>query len=153
MADRVTSKTRSRIMAAIHGRDTEPELKLRRAMSAAHLRYRVNWRIPSVKVHVDIASPKRRIAIFVDGCFWHGCPKHAIQPRTNVQFWSNKLLGNKERDRCQTMALRRIGWSVIRIWEHDLDGTLNAMRRILRVWHSGRRNTRQNERMANTRGG
>lgn len=73
-----------------------------------------------LRVTVDFIFPKSRMALFVDGCFWHGCPRHATQPKNNRAFWQRKLAGNKRRDARVTRALRRAGWSVIRIWECDL---------------------------------
>jgi G:T-mismatch repair DNA endonuclease (very short patch repair protein) len=71
-------------------------------------------------VRPDFVFLKSRMAIFVDGCFWHGCPKHATKPRNNAAFWKKKLAGNKTRDRMVNRALRRAGWKVVRIWEHAL---------------------------------
>jgi len=68
----------------------------------------------------DFVFPKRRVAVFVDGCFWHGCPQHATKPRNNAAFWRKKLAANKARDRLVTRTLRHAGWRVLRIWEHEL---------------------------------
>ena len=68
----------------------------------------------------DFAFPKLRVVIFVDGCFWHGCPRHGTQPRTNARFWREKIARNRQRDREVTRELRRRGWRVVRIWEHEL---------------------------------
>jgi len=94
------------------------------------------------RVRPDFVFAKLRMVIFVDGCFWHGCPKHATKPRNNRTFWRRKLQGNKARDRLVNRALRRAGWRVIRIWEHELQkrgvrnaerGTTALVRRIQRV--------------------
>jgi len=77
----------------------------------------------------DIIFPQRRLAVFVDGCFWHGCPKHATKPKTNAAFWAAKLAGNKARDRRVNRELRARGWKVVRIWEHEL--TRRNERRLL----------------------
>ncbi len=77
-------------------------------------------RRPTFRVKPDFVFPKLRLAIFVDGCFWHACPLHATQPRNNAAFWRNKLAGNKARDRKVNRALRAAGWRVLRIWEHEL---------------------------------
>jgi DNA mismatch endonuclease, patch repair protein len=86
--------------------------------------------------------PKQRVAVFVDGCFWHGCPRHATQPKNNRAFWRKKLAGNKARDELVNRALLRAGWRVVRIWDHELQkrGMRNAecrtsgiVRRILRM--------------------
>lgn len=83
----------------------------------------------------DFVFPLRRVAAFVDGCFWHGCPRHATQPKTNAAFWRDKIATNKARDRRVNRALRGRGWSVIRIWEHELRRRDEAklVRRLLRA--------------------
>ena len=73
-----------------------------------------------MRVRPDFMFRKERVVIFVDGCFWHGCPKHSNMPATNREFWLKKLTGNKGRDRLVTRALRKSGWGVVRIWEHEL---------------------------------
>ena len=75
---------------------------------------------PHLTVRPDFVFPKRRVAVFVDGCFWHGCPRHATQPAHRRAFWRRKLEGNRARDRLVTRVLRRGGWRVLRIWEHEL---------------------------------
>lgn len=72
------------------------------------------------RVHPDFIFPRLRVAVFVDGCFWHGCPRHATQPKTNAKFWRDKIEGNRARDRLVTRQLHRSGWKVIRVWEHEL---------------------------------
>lgn len=121
-------------MSRIRGRDTGPELALRRALWAAGCRFRANWREPTVKVRIDIAALRRRIAIFVDGCFWHGCPLHAVTPTTNTAFWTQKIQINKARDDRQTKALLEQGWKVIRLWEHEIDDTDAVMACLLPMW-------------------
>lgn len=83
----------------------------------------------------DFVFPKERIALFVDGCFWHGCPEHESKPASNAQFWETKLARNKARDQVVRRALRRRGWSVIRVWQHELSrrGHTRAARRLLRA--------------------
>lgn len=108
-------------MAAVRGRDTKPEVALRRALHSAGLRYRVNYRVelPGIRVRPDIAFTRRKVAVFVDGCFWHRCPEHATAPKDNARFWSAKLARNVARDRKQDAALGAAGWKVIRVWEHE----------------------------------
>ncbi len=106
-------------MSRIRGRDTGPEIRLRKALWAMGYRYRTDHRCLGVKV--DIAMPGRRIAIFVDGCFWHGCPYHAVRPKSNRSFWSRKLTANKSRDVRQSRMMRSKGWTVIRVWEHAVE--------------------------------
>jgi DNA mismatch endonuclease (patch repair protein) len=86
---------------------------------------------PQLAVHPDFVFRKQRTAIFVDGCFWHGCPKHATKPANNRAFWKKKLAGNKKRDALVTRTLRRAGWRVLRIWEHEL--TQNPERCLKRI--------------------
>ena len=109
-------------------KDTRPEVLLRAAMHRAGLRYRTYVAIEGggLRARADVVFPKRRLAVFVDGCFWHGCPEHATKPRTNVDYWEAKLRGNADRDRRVDQALTASGWSVIRIWEHDVDRDLEA---------------------------
>jgi len=107
-------------MVANRGRDTQPELKVRRVLHAAGLRYVVDAR-PSMTVRsrADIVFTRRRIAIFIDGCFWHMCPLHATRPKANSEYWSSKLARNVARDGTVTQALEAEGWTVLRYWEHE----------------------------------
>ena len=103
-------------------RDTLPELALRRALHARGLRYRVDHLVHPEghrPVRVDVAFTRLKLAVFVDGCFWHGCPQHGTVPTTNRAYWEPKLTNNVERDRRIDAALVAQGWTVIRIWEHD----------------------------------
>ncbi len=111
--------SRSEVMSRIRGSDTGPELLVRKALTAQGLRYRVNHRCEGIKV--DIAFPGMKLAVFVDGCFWHGCPAHGVAPRTNREFWAEKIAGNKRRDRKQGRTLRAAGWKVLRFWEHEAE--------------------------------
>ena len=104
-------------MARIKRRDTSPERILRSLLHAAGLRFRVDRRIEGI--HVDIVFVRAKVAIFVDGCFWHCCPAHGTKPKSNTSYWLPKLEENRNRDRRQTGRLRRCGWKVIRVWEHD----------------------------------
>lgn len=90
---------------------------------------------PPFRVRPDFVFPDRRIAVFVDGCFWHGCPEHAVKPRTRAAFWRRKLATNRERDRRVNRELRRAGWRVLRIWEHELTQKREArLKARLRRW-------------------
>lgn len=113
------SEAVSRVMSSNKAKNTSPELILRKAIYSAGLR---GYRLHSKKVlgKPDIIFVKKKIAIFVDGCFWHGCKKHASVPRTNVLFWKEKIARNKERDKEVNRKLRKDGWKVSRIWEHEL---------------------------------
>jgi DNA mismatch endonuclease (patch repair protein) len=107
-------------MRANHKYDTEPELLLRRKLHVLGLRYSLRHRIEtSPPVIPDVVFPRLKIALFVDGCFWHGCPDHGCQPRTNASYWSRKISLNKNRDRIVDQNLTAIGWRPIRVWEHD----------------------------------
>jgi DNA mismatch endonuclease (patch repair protein) len=102
-------------------RDTRPELLLRRLLHARGLRFRVDYpiRTDEIKVRPDVVFTRRRLAIFVDGCFWHGCPEHGNIPTRNQSYWVPKLERNRARDSLVTAALIRAGWVVLRVWEHE----------------------------------
>lgn len=107
------------MLAASH-RDTEPELQLRRELHRRGLRYRVDTRvIPEIRRRADIVLSKLRIAIFIDGCFWHGCPVHGTWPKANAAFWREKIMTNKARDADTNRRLAAAGWTVLRFWEHE----------------------------------
>lgn len=118
--DIVDAKTRSRMMSNIRGKDTKPELTLRRALHARGFRYRLH--IKGLPGHPDLVFPKHRSVVFVHGCFWHrhrGCPK-ATTPATRVEFWQKKFAGNTERDCRNIDQLRKAGWRVLVVWECEL---------------------------------
>ncbi|GAA0906940.1 very short patch repair endonuclease [Streptomyces thermoalcalitolerans] len=101
-------------------RDTAPEIAVRRLLHAAGLRYRVNVPVPGMSRRtIDIAFGKYRVAIFMDGCFWHGCPEHATHPKANSEWWRRKLDRNMRRDIETTGHLTEAGWTVLRFWEHE----------------------------------
>lgn len=116
--------TKSEQMARVRGVDTGPEMALRRALWRAGLRYRVRPRIPG---RPDLAFVGCKIAVFVDGCFWHGCPQHYKASATNVAFWSEKIARNRKRDREVEVALARLGWTVVRYWEHEVEDDLASI--------------------------
>jgi len=100
--------------------DTKPELALRRELHRRGLRYRVGTApLPGLRRRADVVFTRRRIAVFVDGCFWHRCPEHGTQPRNNFDWWQAKLDRNVERDRHTDAALLAAGWRVVRVWEHE----------------------------------
>lgn len=105
-------------MARIRGGNTRPERILAKALWATGLRYRL--RVKCCGIRPDIVLAKSRTAIFVDGCFWHGCPEHYVRPRTRTRFWSQKLRENVLRDQRQVSTLKREGWRVVRVWEHQV---------------------------------
>src|ERR1044072_5644865 len=98
-------------------RDTASEVAVRRLLHAAGMRYRVNVLVPSMpRRAIDIAFTKAKIAVFMDGCFWHGCPEHATQPKTNAEWWQAKLERNMDQDVETTDHLTAEGWTVLRFW-------------------------------------
>lgn len=134
MPDVFTKAKRSEVMSGIRGKgnkDTEVALaKLFRANGIT------GWRRHyPIAGRPDFAFPKLKLAVFVDGCFWHGCLKHGVQPKGNKQFWLTKLEANKTRDLKVNRLLRASGWRVLRIWEHDLTKSrqVSTVRRVLRV--------------------
>lgn len=101
--------------------DTRPERLLRSALHRQGLRFRKDYPVEAggVRVRVDVVFPARKLAVFVDGCFWHRCPQHGTDPRSNREFWERKLSRNVERDTKVNSALKRAGWTVVRCWEHE----------------------------------
>jgi len=100
--------------------NTGPEMTLRRALHAAGLRYRVDSPLPfDRRRRADIVFPREKVAIFVDGCFWHGCPEHYVAPKANAAFWQRKVEANRGRDRDTDLRLAQMGWAVLRVWEHE----------------------------------
>ncbi|QEV15704.1 very short patch repair endonuclease [Streptomyces fradiae ATCC 10745 = DSM 40063] len=120
------------VMRANRGRDTKPELALRSLLHRAGLRYRVDTQpLEGVRRRADIVFPREQIAVFVDGCFWHGCPEHMRASKKNADSWRTKLEGNRARDAETNELLRTDGWTVIRVWEHE--NPAEAARRITRA--------------------
>jgi DNA mismatch endonuclease (patch repair protein) len=107
-------------MRANRSANSGPERRLRSALHRSGIRFRVLMRVPIERgVRVDIAFPRARLAVFVDGCFWHGCPRHSRIPGTNREYWAMKIARNQERDQRDDASVRACGWSVLRIWEHE----------------------------------
>lgn len=117
MSDVLTPEQRSFNMARIRGRNTKPEIRLRRAIWAKGMRYRTHSDLPG---RPDIVFSKQRVAAFVDGCFWHKCPIHFQWPTTNPEFWRNKLTDNVSRDNTVNSILIARDWCVARFWEHEV---------------------------------
>ncbi|MEU6144172.1 very short patch repair endonuclease [Streptomyces sp. NPDC047081] len=100
-------------------KDTAAELAVRRLLHAAGLRYRVEYPVPGMaRRRIDVAFTSVKVAVLIDGCFWHGCPEHATQPKSNAQWWRQKLDRNMARDRETSEHLASQGWTVLRFWEH-----------------------------------
>lgn len=107
-------------MSRLGQRDTAPELALRSELHRRGLRFRVDRApVPGIRTRADLVFPREKVAIYVDGCFWHGCPDHGTMPKANADFWGPKLARNKERDREIDGALAAEGWTVVRVWEHE----------------------------------
>jgi DNA mismatch endonuclease (patch repair protein) len=107
-------------MSKVRRRDTKPELNLRRELHARGLRYRIDRApIAGIRSRADIVFASARVAIYVDGCFWHRCPEHSVAPKNNRAWWDAKLTANFERDRRTDRQLAEAGWTVVRVWEHE----------------------------------
>jgi len=114
-----SSHSISERMSRAARRDTQPELALRQELHRRGRRYRVVLRVPGRNRRtIDIAFPRAKLAVFIDGCFWHGCPQHGTRPARNSEWWTTKLAANFARDRDTDSHLARMGWAVLRIWEH-----------------------------------
>jgi DNA mismatch endonuclease, patch repair protein len=128
--------TRSEIMSRVRAKDSAAERALRSALHAKKLRFRLHRRVEGIVVDVVFATP--RVAVFVDGCFWHGCPTHATFPKSNREYWLPKLKENKVRDNAQTARLQGAGWNVVRVWEHDcLPPAAPVVAGIMDLCHQG----------------
>jgi DNA mismatch endonuclease (patch repair protein) len=127
MADVLNKLQRSYCMAQIRAKNTAPELKLRRAAWSLGLRYRLHRRIG--KTRPDLVFIGAKVAVFVDGCFWHCCPLHRVMPKNNREFWQKKLGRNVQRDAEDTQALTAAGWHVLRFWEHEVEESAEACAR------------------------
>lgn len=119
MTDVMSAAKRSALMARIRGTNTTPELALRRALGQMGLRYRVSP--PEVFGQPDVVLARSKVAVFVDGCFWHGCKVHYVRPSNNREFWASKLEANRARDQRVNRELRDEGWRVLRVWEHEIN--------------------------------
>ncbi|MGI5398721.1 very short patch repair endonuclease [Streptomyces sp. CA-135486] len=115
-----SSAARRRNMQAIRSRDTKPEQVIRSLVHAQGLRYRVCTRpLPELRRTADLVFRPTKVAVFIDGCYWHGCPEHYVSPKTNPGYWSDKVLRNTKRDRDTDKKLTDAGWLVLRFWEHE----------------------------------
>jgi len=132
--DIFSRKTRSRVMAAIHSRgNRNTELRFAEILRRNGI---TGWRRHQrLAGSPDFAFPAFKLAVFIDGCFWHGCPVHGRRPQSNRNYWLPKLARNRARDKATTKVLRRKGWLVIRIWEHELPFEKKTVRRFMRALH------------------
>lgn len=115
-----SSSIARKVMQGNRRRDTKPELAVRREVHSMGLRYRVDARpLPGLNRRADIVFTRARVAVFIDGCYWHGCPEHGTQPTTNAEYWSSKIGRNVARDRETDAILTDSGWLSVRVWEHE----------------------------------
>jgi DNA mismatch endonuclease (patch repair protein) len=130
---------RNRMLAA-RSRNTGVEIQIRKALHASGLRFRIHQRVlPDLRREADIVFRKERVAVFVDGCFWHWCPRHGTLPRANADWWVAKLQANRDRDLDTIRRLRGAGWRAIRVWEHE--DPAKAASRIAKHVRARRRQT------------
>jgi DNA mismatch endonuclease, patch repair protein len=125
-------------MTSQRQRDTKGELELRSLLHRRGLRFRVHALLPGLRRRSDIVFTRARVAVFVDGCFWHGCPEHGSWPKQNADWWREKIEANQRRDRDTDARLKAAGWTVIRVWEHDdptraADRIVEIVRRAIRL--------------------
>jgi DNA mismatch endonuclease (patch repair protein) len=130
--DRVTKETRSKVMSTIRSKNTRLEEALVSILNSAGIKEFTRYAqgLPGTP---DIAFTQEKVAIFLDSCFWHGCPKHLRRPSSNTVYWEAKIEKNIKRDRHQRTALRRLGWSVIRVWEHELKKPEGIVKKICQI--------------------
>ena len=128
MVDRVSAETRSRIMSRVRSKDTKPELAVRAVLRGTGIRYRIHDR--SLPGTPDMSNKKRRLAVFVDGCFWHGCQTCRNIPETNADFWRSKIDGNRRRRVKVRKELETNGFTVVEIWEHEASDPVAVLAKI-----------------------
>jgi DNA mismatch endonuclease (patch repair protein) len=133
LTDILSKEQRSERMKKIRSFDTAWEMNFRSKLWRLGLRYRTHYGAHKI----DIAFPRQRVAVFLDSCFWHYCPRHRETPETNAAFWRAKLAGNRRRDRRVSVKLRREGWMVLRLWSHEFvphpDFAIRRVRQALRA--------------------
>ncbi len=129
-----------RSMQSNRGRDTALELSVRSALHRGGLRFRKHVRpLPTVRCTADVVFPRERVAVFIDGCYWHSCPTHVSYPQTNAEWWRAKLDRTRERDHLNDRLLTEAGWHVVRVWEHeDIDDVVSRVKSVLQRLRSAR---------------
>ncbi len=141
-----TSPGVRRSMQANRPRDTALERSIRSALHREGLRFRKHKRpVVDIRCEADVVFPTERLAVFIDGCFWHGCPQHATRPAANGEWWAAKLNGNMKRDRLNDERLRAAGWTVVRIWEHEKERV--AAKRVSEVLEALRSESKNGARL------
>lgn len=134
MSDVLTAEQRSYCMSQIKGAGTKPEIVIRKTLWGLGYRYRIKNNLPG---RPDIVFVSLNTVVFVDGCFWHKCPEHFVQPKTRAQFWADKINSNVVRDHRNNEALKLQGWRVIRIWEHEINDSLEeSVGRVVNILES-----------------
>lgn len=129
MPDKISKELRSLIMSRIKGKDTKAEIVFRKMLFARGLRYRLHY---SIDGRPDIAMPSKKVAIFIDGCFWHKCPKCFRPPKSRINYWEPKIQRNLDRDKRTNATLKAKGWKIIRVWEHEVyEDHQKPLKRIL----------------------
>lgn len=138
-----TDEARSGRMSRQRRQDTTPEVRLRQVLHARGLRFFIHRRpLPDLRRTADIVFPRLRIAVFVDGCFWHGCPEHGNVPRVNTWYWPDKIQRNRDRDADTDRRLHEAGWLSVRIWEHEAPVTAAAhLERLVAIRRAAARPT------------
>ena len=149
MTDRFSKDTRSRIMSHIRGKDTGPELAVRRILWSRGLRYRIHDR--TVLGTPDLSNKRRRLAVFVDGCFWHGCPVCYREPQTNKDFWQDKITRNRRRREVVRAGLEGQSFRVVEIWEHEIGDHDVVMRKVSVALGTSTASLNESEKMSDLR--
>lgn len=136
MTDRFSKEVRSKIMSKIRGKNTKPEIILRKALFRRGYRYSLNHRFKELNFKPDLVMVSRKTCIFIDGCFWHGCKKCYRPPKSNKRYWIPKIRRNVGRDREQDKYLKKNGWKVVRIWEHEINKDLGKVIQKIKIKNS-----------------
>jgi DNA mismatch endonuclease (patch repair protein) len=141
--DTFDKKKRTQIMKAVKSKNTKLEQKVFKELRRRGLRFRTN--VSNLPGKPDIAIKKYKIVIFIDSCFWHGCPLHCRMPKTNIEYWQNKIKRNRERDKLITETYKKKNWHILRVWEHELkenfDKIIDKIEAFIRMHsHSRRKN-------------
>ena len=137
MADVISKSKRSAVMRAIKSKDTRFEIEFRSELWKRGLRYRVKYSLPGKP---DLVFVESKVLVFLDSCFWHGCRWHCRMPKSNVNYWDEKIRSNRCRDESVTVECRRLGWTVLRFWEHSIRRDLSGcLHKVIEAVHATRR--------------